>query len=164
MKGYIDNVNLISEKAKINVNSILVQNIIAHITKPHDHIKIIACIPSRQDVVIVDTINQITITSNDFSNKFIWSLLNSKLLNWYSYLFIFAKAIRTMHFDNTVTERIPIPKISSKQQQPFITLVDKILADKKTGNDTSALEREIDVLVYGLYGLSEEEIAIVEGK
>jgi hypothetical protein len=29
--------------------------------------------------------------------------------------------------------------------------------------DTSALEREIDRLVYGLYGLTEEEIRIVEG-
>jgi hypothetical protein len=35
---------------------------------------------------------------------------------------------------------------------------------KKAGNDTSALEREIDAKVYGLYGLSEEEILIVEGK
>lgn len=50
------------------------------------------------------------------------------------------------------------------QQQPFIELVDKILADKKEGQDTSALELEIDGLVYGLYGLSEEEILIVEGK
>jgi hypothetical protein len=29
--------------------------------------------------------------------------------------------------------------------------------------DTSALEREIDRLVYGLYGLTEDEIRIVEG-
>jgi hypothetical protein len=29
--------------------------------------------------------------------------------------------------------------------------------------DTTALEREIDRLVYELYGLTEEEIAIVEG-
>jgi hypothetical protein len=28
----------------------------------------------------------------------------------------------------------------------------------------TALEREIDRLVYALYGLSEEEIAIVEGR
>jgi hypothetical protein len=30
--------------------------------------------------------------------------------------------------------------------------------------DTSALEREIDRIVYDLYGLTEGEIAIVEGK
>lgn len=35
---------------------------------------------------------------------------------------------------------------------------------KKAGNDTRALERKIDVLVYGLYGLTAEEIAIVEDK
>ena len=29
--------------------------------------------------------------------------------------------------------------------------------------DTSALEREINRIVYDLYGLTEEEIAIVEG-
>jgi hypothetical protein len=30
-------------------------------------------------------------------------------------------------------------------------------------NDTTALEHEIDMLVYDMYGLTEEEIAIVEG-
>ena len=51
-------------------------------------------------------------------------------------------------------------------QQPFITLVDKILAAKQKdpNADTSALERQIDEMVYELYGLTPEEIAIVEGK
>jgi len=39
-----------------------------------------------------------------------------------------------------------------------------ILTDKKSNPqaDTTALETEIDQLVYGLYGLTDEEIAIVE--
>ena len=43
--------------------------------------------------------------------------------------------------------------------------VDKILATKKSDYtaDTSDLEHKIDELVYKLYGLTEEEIAIVEG-
>jgi hypothetical protein len=32
------------------------------------------------------------------------------------------------------------------------------------GADTSILEGEIDVVVYGLYGLGAEEIGIIEGK
>ncbi len=46
------------------------------------------------------------------------------------------------------------------------TLVDKILAAKKKdpNADTSALEREIDKMVYELYGLTDEEIEIVEGR
>jgi len=32
-----------------------------------------------------------------------------------------------------------------------------------TNTDTSALEKQIDEMVYALYGLTSEEIAIVEG-
>ena len=45
-------------------------------------------------------------------------------------------------------------------------LPSRILAAKRAdpAADTSAWEREIDRLVYELYGLTEEEIAIVEGR
>ena len=45
-------------------------------------------------------------------------------------------------------------------------LVNLVLSAKKAdpAADTSALEEEIDRLVYELYGLTEEEIKIVEGK
>jgi len=50
--------------------------------------------------------------------------------------------------------------------QPFITFVDQILAAKQKdpSADTSVLERQIDEMVYKLYGLTPEEIEIVEGK
>jgi adenine-specific DNA-methyltransferase len=43
--------------------------------------------------------------------------------------------------------------------------VDQILAQKQStpAADTAALEAEIDALVYGLYGLTEAEVALVEG-
>jgi hypothetical protein len=43
--------------------------------------------------------------------------------------------------------------------------VDQILTLKQSNAsaDTSLLEREIDLMVYELYGLSEEEIGVVEG-
>jgi type I restriction-modification system DNA methylase subunit len=60
--------------------------------------------------------------------------------------------------------QIPIPSITPSQQQPIIALVDKILATKKadTQADTSALEAEIDFLVYKLYGLSYDEVLVVD--
>jgi len=61
-------------------------------------------------------------------------------------------------------EPLMIPRIPQEKQQPFITRVDRILALKQQGKDTSELEREIDRLVYQLYDLTEEEIAMVEGK
>jgi adenine-specific DNA-methyltransferase len=61
--------------------------------------------------------------------------------------------------------QIPIPVINSEQSQPIILLVDKILTAKKSdpNADTTALETEIDQLVYQLYELTAEEIKIIEG-
>ena len=61
---------------------------------------------------------------------------------------------------------IPIPSATPAQQKPIIALVDKILAAKKADSaaDTSKEEAEIDRLVYALYGLSEDEIKVVEGR
>jgi hypothetical protein len=65
-----------------------------------------------------------------------------------------------------------------REYHPFITLVDQILTAKNTPSalgghpsirgellnaDTSALERQIDEMVYKLYDLTPEEIEIVEG-
>jgi len=58
----------------------------------------------------------------------------------------------------------PIPKASTAQEKELTNLAQKILAAKQRDPkaDTSALEREIDQLVYQLYDLTPEEIAIVE--
>jgi adenine-specific DNA-methyltransferase len=60
--------------------------------------------------------------------------------------------------------RLPIPKATSTEKVKLTSLVDRILAAKKKNvdADTSALEREIDQQVYALYGLTPEEIKIVE--
>ena len=62
-----------------------------------------------------------------------------------------------------------IPKIDTKNKKLFdkiINNVDEILKikNKNFNADVSEIEREIDGMVYGLYGLSKEEIKIIEGK
>jgi adenine-specific DNA-methyltransferase len=61
-------------------------------------------------------------------------------------------------------EKLPIKQITPDEQKPFIEIVDEILARKRAGEDTSALEAQIDEMVFDLYGLSADERAIVEGK
>ena len=59
---------------------------------------------------------------------------------------------------------IPLPIINEAEQKPIANVVEEIIKFK-TANpsaDTSSLESEIDRLVYQLYGLTEEEIKIVE--
>lgn len=67
---------------------------------------------------------------------------------------------------------LPVPNANKLQQQEIIDLVDKILAAKKDCRvkhsndselvDTSKLEKQLDALVYKLYGLTEKEIKIIE--
>ncbi len=98
--------------------------------------------------------------------KFVLGLLNSRLIDYY-----YCTKNETKHlnggalpFDTESIKSIPIPKLTMEQQQPIIALVDQILDAKKSNpsDDTSMLEREIDRLVYGLYGVTEEEIAVIE--
>ncbi|MBA4408685.1 MAG: restriction endonuclease subunit M [Odoribacter sp.] len=94
--------------------------------------------------------------------RFITAILNSKLI--YAWLlFKGKKKGDILELYKKPLSEIPI-KIASNQQ-PFIELVDQILVAKQDNlkADTSALENRIDKLVYELYGLTEEEIKIVEG-
>lgn len=59
-------------------------------------------------------------------------------------------------------KHLPIKQISKKEQEPFIQKVDKIISAKQTGKNSSELEAEIDEMVYKLYGLTKEEIAIIK--
>ncbi len=98
--------------------------------------------------------------------KFVLGVLASKAMIFYfknasnEFDELFPK-IRVAEF-----RKLPIPKADSSIKKNVIEVVDRILAAKKANPaaDTSALESEIDALVYQLYGLTEEEIKVVEGK
>ena len=127
-RGFMPKDSVQDDKGKIGSNSVLAQNIIAFIDNPYPHIKIISTIAKDdEDIIILDTINQLSVKDGT-NNRYVLSIINSHLLSWYVYRFIFGLAIRTMHFDNGVTERIPIPAISLDAQQPFIALADKMLS------------------------------------
>ncbi|EPI8264018.1 DUF7149 domain-containing protein [Campylobacter coli] len=66
-------------------------------------------------------------------------------------------------------EKLPIPKINSKNQKlanELVNLVDEILKAKEQDKNvnTQELENKINSLVYKLYNLTEEEIKIIENK
>lgn len=155
-KGYISSTDNVEKNSFINKESVLVQNIVAHITKPTDQIKIIGCIPKNDKVLILDTINQITPMSKHLTNYLLWHLFHSEFINWYCYRFIFGKAIRTMHFDNTVTNRIPIA-IQSIQNNLNVLEVSKTLyhyiieANAKNDLNLNFFQSLADSVIYELY-------------
>ena len=99
------------------------QKIIAHIQNPKPHIKITATVDQTGDILSVDTVINTVLTDENFSPIFVSAILNSVLINWYAYKFIFSSAIRTMTFDEYYVGKIPIPTATVEEQQPIIELV-----------------------------------------
>jgi len=55
-----------------------------------------------------------------------------------------------------------IPIISTQAKKPYETLVDKIIAKKERGEDSTSEEQKIDIMVYKLYKLTFEEVKIID--
>ena len=97
--------------------------------------------------------------------KYILALISSTLL---SYFFIknTAKSVRKMFPKIILNDlrKFPIKLIDLSEQKDFAIIVDKIIKMKKTNPivDSTSLEAKIDRMVYELYGLTDDEIRIVE--
>jgi hypothetical protein len=96
--------------------------------------------------------------------KYLLSILNSKVSEFFLRDTVTQLGQGSMGLAKNQVELSPIPLLSESEQQPFVNLVNQIIAKKEQGEDTAALEKEIDQMVYGLYELTEEEIKIVEGR
>ena len=70
----------------------------------------------------------------------------------------------TINTDGGITTQSVYSLVLKENLEEIKDLVSRILRAKRNNSsaDTSALESEIDRLVYQLYGLTEEEIKIVE--
>ncbi len=90
----------------------------------------------------------------------ILAIMNSKIAN------TFFKCFSTnSNVNGYEIEFIPIPLIDKNVQSILVEKVTAILSVKTSNcnNSTLRIENEIDKIVYNLYGLTPEEIAIVEG-
>lgn len=95
--------------------------------------------------------------------KYVLAILNSKAIGYYISSFgDKSKQILFPRVSMKMLKQLPIPK--NRNCDKIVGLVDNIIEFKRTKKDTFLLEQEIDRLVYHLYGLTEDEIRIVEGQ
>lgn len=98
--------------------------------------------------------------SEEVSLKYLLGILNSK------YATILLKDIRggDYHIVPEHIRNIPIPRASKEQQMAVTEIVDKILGIKRFDSmgDVALLEQRIDKMVYHLYGLTYDEVLIVD--
>ncbi len=111
------------------------------------------------------------------ANKYILALLNSKIVHFYFSQISYALGLGAFRWIKQFVERLPIPKIPESEQQPIISLVDKMLelnqrlnqlGDKIT-DERGRIEEEIrktdariDDLVFQIYEITDQERKIIE--
>ena len=157
---------------------VVIQNIVAHVLRPKDHIVIMSAF-DQSGLITLDNVGNI-ITKGSISPYFIIGLLNSKLINWYAYRFIYAKAIRTMRFDKYHLSKIPLPSNEYTTKPEYNKIIEivqeltriKIKLKELTYKSTDSylelerkvenLELDLNNLIYRIYGLNKNQIAIIE--
>lgn len=103
------------------------------------------------------------LVNSEHDRSYILGILNSRVSGWFIEQTATQMRGGWRSYEARFIKHIPIPTATPDQQAPIVERVEKLLADP-TGPDVPRLEAEIDRLVYALYNLTEEEIAVVEGK
>lgn len=101
-----------------------------------------------------------------YNYKFLLGYFNSKLFDYvYKTMFGGNSMLGSIQVQAPQIRKslIPKPSLLVKQQQ-IIDIVEEILQEKRISpnTDTTALEQQLDELVYQLYNLTPEEISIIE--
>jgi hypothetical protein len=113
------------------------------------------------------------------SLKFILGVLNSKLETFYFRSYVIDQSLGggLIHATPGTYDKLIVPKVTGERVQDMVSMVDSMLALNAQGalaksealrdaiqRQIEATDSEIDRLVYNTYGLTAEEIAIVEGE
>ena len=114
----------------------------------------------EKSVFCANSVNYLVFQNNTVNTKYILALLNSSTLN-----FVFSKSSTNSNVNGYEIDNLPIVLADKQHQTCLASLVDEILDAKYTNPDAdvSKLEKEVDQIVYSLYGVTDEEIKIVEG-
>ena len=116
--------------------------------------------------------NGYILTSEKIPLKYLLALLNSNLMHFYFGFIGIMTAGGAYTLKHETIRELPIKKITENEQKPFIEIVDKIFAVTKSDDylhnnskqiEVKELEKQIDQMVYKLYDLTPDEIAIVKG-
>ena len=90
------------------------------------------------------------------------AILNSKLFGWYAQTECQAPGQAILYFTKVNMQEVRIADRTEAQKTALTEFVQLIL-DEPDSHEVQVFEEEIDALVYQLYGLTEAEIALIEG-
>ena len=91
------------------------------------------------------------------SLRYLLGILNSKIINY-----LFATKFLNLAIKAEYVKQVRLPNATKEQMQEIESLVDTIMQNKQSNIDSSKEESKIDLLVYQLYGLTYDEVLIVD--
>ena len=100
------------------------------------------------------------------SYKSLLAILNSNLLWWFLVNTGTMLANGYFRFKPNYIKPFPMPSISGDTELLLTELVDKIMKMKQLNKrmDCSDVEKDIDKIIYSLYNLSDEDIAVINAQ
>ncbi len=121
------------------------------------------------------------LVKNEYSRNYILGILNSKVLEWFLHQYSTPMRGGWFSYESRYIQSLPIYKINFanpkevEQHDRMVSLVERMLdlhkRESSTPQEAESIKRQIaatdaaiDKLVYELYGLTDEEIKIVEGE
>ncbi len=131
------------------------QNIIAHVTKPASHIKLIGTVLTSECATL-DTVN--LLASDSLSPWAVVAYLSSNFANWYVYVCVFNRAIRTMHFDGFVLRKLPVPDALEASQ------LDRVGRDLSNDPKEPRYWHELNEIVYDSVGFTPAQRVHIESQ
>jgi len=131
-----------------------------------------------ETMITTDNVLNMIPKMEGISVEFAIGILNSKLISWvYVNTSMIAQKDDFPQVHISALSTIHLPECEKAKQDQIVQLVEQMLAlqkqlpEAKTSHEQTliqrqidAIDRQIDKLVYELYSLTEEEIAIVEGQ
>ncbi len=123
----------------------------------------LTCTIDRNQYYTFNSVNNLVLNDDaTISLDYFLALLNSKILNWYYSVMFSNKSTLTVNISKTFLSELPIKESPSKHNE-IKKLVQTILAtDKSDVKKTKDLEAKINLAVYEIYGLTKDEIEIIE--
>ncbi len=120
----------------------------------------------EENFIVLNTLYCLYGVSDEaYDYRSVLALINSRLLSyWFSKIFISTDKLFP-YIRKSQLEKLPLPELNTNTKNNLNELVQSILVAKRSNKNlnTSEYEQQIDQLVYKLYGLTPEEIAVVEG-
>ncbi len=144
-------------KAKINLllhKKVVLQNIYS------SEAGVIAAF-DKEGILSLDTVTNIVVDS-DNQGAYVLALLNSKLINFYLTYAMFGRSRLTMHLDKSYVGQVPVVK---KLKSGRLNRIMKIVHSATGCDDNATIKernKELDEVVYDIYGLKKNEINTVE--